>query len=285
MARGSHAARGIGAFRAMPGGGFARTPANRGVQVMMQMADVAAFTRRIVDDCNLHSASVFVCDRTGRHPQLKYLYHFGISQEVQDIYHRREVFHRDPFTDPRRHEAAATPAAEPLMLERAVRTDKLSADAAAYWSFMQHYEIKVIGASARRLMPGLYSTVGFHRKARTADAREVPLQQLDELAKQLQDMVCANMLQDMLSQSRSQDLLRERLYCRADARDPLQALSPREQVVAQFVRQGLLNKEVAFRTGLSEHTVENHLRRIYRKLGVPNRSSLAALMTSDRRPN
>lgn len=252
---------------------------------MLEMEDVAAFTRQIVDDCNLHSASVFVCDRTGRHPQLKYLYHFGISEEVQDIYHRREVFHRDPFTDPRRHEAPKVPADEPLMLGQTIRSDKLSADAAAYWSFMQHYEISVIGASARRLMAGLYSTVGFHRKAHIADPREVPLRRLGKSAERLQDMLCANLLQDMLSQPRSQDVLRERLYCSAEASDLLRSLSPREQVVAQFVRQGLLNKEVAFRTGLSEHTIENHLRRIYRKLDVPNRSSLAALMASGQQPH
>ncbi len=52
-------------------------------------------------------------------------------------------------------------------------------------------------------------------------------------------------------------------------------LTPTEQRVASLVAQGLSNKEVAAALYVSVHTVEAHLSRIYRKLGVRSRSALA----------
>ena len=52
-------------------------------------------------------------------------------------------------------------------------------------------------------------------------------------------------------------------------------LTPREAELVQLVRQGLRNKEVATRLGISEGTVKIHLHRIYEKLGVTGRVELA----------
>ena len=52
------------------------------------------------------------------------------------------------------------------------------------------------------------------------------------------------------------------------------SLSPREKLVADMVCAGLSNKQIALRSGLSEHTVSSYLRRIYVKLGVNSRIGL-----------
>lgn len=49
-------------------------------------------------------------------------------------------------------------------------------------------------------------------------------------------------------------------------------LSSREREVLQLIVDGLLKKEIAARTGLSIHTVDAYLRRIYEKLHVQSRS-------------
>jgi DNA-binding NarL/FixJ family response regulator len=51
--------------------------------------------------------------------------------------------------------------------------------------------------------------------------------------------------------------------------------SPREQQIVTFITAGCSNQEIADRLGLRIQTVKNHLCRIYRKLGVPNRVHLA----------
>ena len=65
-------------------------------------------------------------------------------------------------------------------------------------------------------------------------------------------------------------------------------LSRREQEVVRCVAEGLSNREIAQRLGLTEHTVKNYLFRIFDKLGVSKRVevvlyaySLGSLMTSD----
>ena len=53
-------------------------------------------------------------------------------------------------------------------------------------------------------------------------------------------------------------------------------LTPAELEVASLVAEGKRNKEIAGALWMSEKTVEAHLSRIYRKLGVRNRAELAA---------
>lgn len=56
-----------------------------------------------------------------------------------------------------------------------------------------------------------------------------------------------------------------------------QELSPRELEAAALVVQGLSNKEIASRLGITEDTVKEHVQKVYRRLGVSNRAGLIAL--------
>jgi DNA-binding NarL/FixJ family response regulator len=52
-------------------------------------------------------------------------------------------------------------------------------------------------------------------------------------------------------------------------------LTARERQIARVMAEGLTNKEIAQRLKLAEGTVKVHLHRIYRKLGMANRTALA----------
>jgi len=62
--------------------------------------------------------------------------------------------------------------------------------------------------------------------------------------------------------------------------DGLSLLSKRELEVVQYLVQGLTNREIADRIGLSQHTVKNYLFRIFDKLGVSSRVELLFLALS-----
>ena len=62
---------------------------------------------------------------------------------------------------------------------------------------------------------------------------------------------------------------------------PLGVLTPAETRIAQLVRDGLTNQQVAHRLDVSPHTVNYHLRQIYRKLDVASRVELARLPWAD----
>ena len=59
-------------------------------------------------------------------------------------------------------------------------------------------------------------------------------------------------------------------------------LSKREQEVAGLLAEGFTNKEIAGRLYLSKRTVENHVQHILQKLGLANRSQVAAWVASQR---
>ncbi|MGA8296528.1 MAG: helix-turn-helix transcriptional regulator [Acidimicrobiales bacterium] len=51
-----------------------------------------------------------------------------------------------------------------------------------------------------------------------------------------------------------------------------------ERRVAELVSRGLTNKETACQIFVSRHTVDSHLRQVFRKLGVSSRVDLARLV-------
>ena len=72
----------------------------------------------------------------------------------------------------------------------------------------------------------------------------------------------------------AEELERLRAGC-AVAVPALAGLTRRERDIAGDVAEGLANKHIARRRGVSVHTVENHLRSIFRKTGVDSRTKLA----------
>ena len=65
--------------------------------------------------------------------------------------------------------------------------------------------------------------------------------------------------------------------------DPAAGLSPRETEVLRLVAQGLANKQIARALGITERTVKAHLGRVFREIGVLDRTS-AALWARDHLP-
>jgi DNA-binding NarL/FixJ family response regulator len=57
----------------------------------------------------------------------------------------------------------------------------------------------------------------------------------------------------------------------------LDDLTPREREIARLVGEGLSNKVIAARGGITERTVKAHLNAIFRKTGISNRVQLALI--------
>ena len=59
---------------------------------------------------------------------------------------------------------------------------------------------------------------------------------------------------------------------RARTEPPVESLTPREFEVLRLVAEGLHNREIAARLGVTEHTVKFHLGAIFGKLGATTRT-------------
>ncbi len=62
----------------------------------------------------------------------------------------------------------------------------------------------------------------------------------------------------------------------AHASAPPQALTSREAQILALLAEGLVNKEIAARLGISRHTVKTHLAALFHKLGVSTRAEAVA---------
>jgi DNA-binding NarL/FixJ family response regulator len=67
---------------------------------------------------------------------------------------------------------------------------------------------------------------------------------------------------------------RQLLATRAEAPASVE-LTPREAEVLGLVRQGLANKQIARRLGISERTVKAHLTNVFQRIGVADRTQAA----------
>jgi DNA-binding NarL/FixJ family response regulator len=68
---------------------------------------------------------------------------------------------------------------------------------------------------------------------------------------------------------------RELLGARRSSSSAAADLTPREREVLALVRQGLANKQIARRLGISERTVKAHLTSVFSRIGVVDRTQAA----------
>ena len=64
----------------------------------------------------------------------------------------------------------------------------------------------------------------------------------------------------------------------ADISNPLDTLTPRELEVVELICLGYTNRDISKMLFISEHTVKDHTKKIYPKLGVHSRFELATLI-------
>jgi DNA-binding NarL/FixJ family response regulator len=85
---------------------------------------------------------------------------------------------------------------------------------------------------------------------------------------------------DTLGISLAIDALTATPVLRAVGKNGVNLLSKRELEVVQCLAQGLTNREIAEKMGLSQHTVKNYLFRVFDKLGVSSRIELLFMTLS-----
>ena len=68
---------------------------------------------------------------------------------------------------------------------------------------------------------------------------------------------------------------RELLHARSGGQGAPADLTQRELEVLDLVRQGLANKQIARRLGISERTVKAHLTSVFQRIGVVDRTQAA----------
>ncbi len=229
-------------------------------------------------DCDIDSTCLFISDKTTGSTELYYLGNFGVNEEVLSRYRHHGICDADPFTDTLRHEAA-NDELQNFRVPSHPLIERCGARANSYWRFCAAEGIEVVGAATMKLQPRLYLTLGAHRARSDHPRGAVPLERLAYRIEVLQNKVAASLLSSLMAGGKGyQSLLSMFREDRPAPDTRLAQLSARETEIARLVCTGKQNKEIAWVASVSECTVENHLRRIYQKLGIHNRVALVAQM-------
>jgi len=69
----------------------------------------------------------------------------------------------------------------------------------------------------------------------------------------------------------------QELSRRREAESYISPLTPRETEILDYIAQGYLNKQIAFKLGISEQTIKNHVTSILRKLNANARTEAVVL--------
>jgi DNA-binding CsgD family transcriptional regulator len=101
-------------------------------------------------------------------------------------------------------------------------------------------------------------------------------ERLDEAIKIFDDLGAARDIAQLRAELRSRGISRGSRRPRVKASTGWDSLTETEHKVVALVAQRMSNPEVAERLFVSRHTVESHLKNIYRKIGVGSRRELAA---------
>lgn len=229
----------------------------------MKAADSAELARTITQESGASSITVFLVDSEDADLRVRYLFNLGLSIETNRQY-QESICGQDPFliagcrfTPPR--------GAEMLILEQGqVQSIVPERSARSYWSFMNNAGYAKTAASIQTLTPGLQLVAGVMWQAQEGVTGR-SMEPLRATLSKLFDGLSATLIRNALRQ----------FWFEPKAVLP-ETLTHRERDVVAALCRGLSNKQIAAALDLSEFTIENHLRRIYRKHGVRNRTSLMA---------
>lgn len=240
---------------------------------MLVSRDVADRADQMIASCGLDSLSIFFSAQSECAADLTYLFHHGVSEEAQHAYKDGRVFEEDPFT----RVVDRTDRCGRMIRWGEDRLDRVADRATEYRQFINCHSVDVVGAWVQQVLPEFFLVIGAHCRP-TGDRRSrVAHGLLEHETAAISQMVISQLVEDLLDGTGGRGMLQATL---ADSGSRTGAgavkLSSREMEIARLIGAGKQNKQVAFIAGISEFTVENHLRRIYRKLKVHNRAAMTA---------
>ena len=245
-------------------------------------SEVRGLASEVLARSKVSNLCVFLYDTNPAQRAVSFLYNHGMSKRVHSEY-TSHLWSYDPFLrniNECDDENSGTRAR--ILERRELEVSDQQRRCEPYWQYMDLIGYQEIVAATHCIAPGLHMIAGVMRQSCVRGVHITANQ------------VSAD-LEDLLQQSSNDyigQLVRRQMHIdqavvavQSKAHDPAFSdgmLTARERQVVDGVRSGHGNKQIAAALELSEYTIENHLKRIYRKFRVHSRTSLLAILDSPR---
>lgn len=234
-------------------------------------------SQKVLQRSKADGISLFIFDRRQQDDQaVNFLYQRYTKPEAMDDY-RLRLYKVDSFLQKMAEPGALKSAEIAVKTKQNIQSNQLPSSndpTSIYWRGLGNYGYRQTACMIHPLSKNLQLIIGM---------------QILQPRKNLQVEQALSAMEDWMSDS-SDYILEHSINALKNNRvvvSPLhdmetvaEGISPREQQVVFEILQGKSNKQIADSLSLSNYTVENHLRRIYKKFGVHSRTALIAVLRS-----
>lgn len=207
---------------------------------------------------------LFVYSSRPKTTGVNFLCHYGMTEKVHRDY-SGGLWAHDPFLL-----SLAGGCLSPTLLQR--RELEGRADVSRpYWQYIDQVGYKDIVASIHPFSDEVFLVGGLMVQAAGSGCDSIECGKVLEELDSLVSTAAGDMLDHGLSLLFPPDTLRS---APTGQESPSMYLTPRERDVVIALKEGRGNKQIAASLSLSEYTVENHFKRLFRKFSVSNRTAL-----------
>ena len=207
---------------------------------------------------------LFVYSARPKTTGVNFLCHYGMTEKVHRDY-SAGLWAHDPFLL-----SLAGGCLSPTLLERR-ELEGCNDVSRPYWQYIDQVGYKDIVASIHPFSDEVFLVGGLMVQAAGSSCDSIKSGKvLEEL-----DMLVSSAVGDMVDQGLRMLFPTGGLAAKATALNaPAVYLTPRERDVVLALKEGRGNKQIAASLSLSEYTIENHFKRLFRKFAVSNRTAL-----------
>ena len=236
----------------------------------------AAYSRDVLHASRASELALFLYDVSGQGQPIRFLHNTGIAPALVNAY-RQRVFRDDPLL-PQLGSAENLPGAHKFGMPH-LPAKQLAAAANFYSDALMGAGYIETAALSRPLSKRFYLVAGMLLGRGARQSRHIFSENAVEkthnwLAESADHLIDCGIL------AATQVVVVDRVD------DPLASISmrhqmtltPREKEVVAAILKGYSNKQISACLDLSGYTIENHLRRIYKKFSVHSRTALIAAL-------
>jgi len=223
------------------------------------------FAQDIMSRSGANNFCLFLFSARPERAGVHFFCHYGMSAKIKSVY-SQGLWAHDPFLNHIKQQGGNK---EVAVLDRC-QFEGSDSEGDSYWNYINRVGYRDIVSVIHPYTPDIFLVGGLMGQDRGREYGEISathsvIDDLDHFVGESATALMSSLIAPILSAAPVATAVGQGL-----------SLSPRERDVVKALQGGYGNKQIAAALSLSEYTVENHFKRLFRKFSVNNRTALLA---------